>query len=181
MSLRTALAPLPAAKLVEELSIRIYEPPLSNARERLAETPDALRIPILILDFDTEVCMNGMLGFLENTTGLWLRETIDAFEKIGAQETAAILNEVQAILVRHDISPAKLRSDFADCQPYQISTFRELHGDLGTLPTEVEHAADKLYLNAEPGTGEPVWSLLASFVERNRAGLFGEIDALADE
>lgn len=33
--------------------------------------------------------MSGILGFLENSTGQWLSETIEAFDLISANETAA--------------------------------------------------------------------------------------------
>jgi hypothetical protein len=65
MSLRSELEALSPAKLVEALSIRIYEPPLCMARDRLRENAEPLRVPILVLDFDTEVCVNGMLGMCD--------------------------------------------------------------------------------------------------------------------
>jgi hypothetical protein len=45
-------------------------------------------VVVLVLDSDTEVNMQGMLGFLENSTGLFLAEAIGAFDRIGAQATA---------------------------------------------------------------------------------------------
>jgi hypothetical protein len=181
MSLRSELKSLSPAKLVEALSIRIYEPPLSTARDRLREVAEPLRVPILVLDFDTEVCMNGMLGFLENSTGLFLPETIEAFDRIGASETASILRAIEKTLEKHGVSPARLRADFAGTQEHQITTFRELHGDLGTMPNEVEEDARRLYLYGKPGTGEQVWSLLEAFVEQNRTACLAEIARLAGE
>jgi hypothetical protein len=90
MSLRTELETLSPAELIEALSIRIFQPPLSSARDRLHDISEALRVPILVLDFDTELSMNGILGFLENSTGGLFPETIDAFEKIGASETVSV-------------------------------------------------------------------------------------------
>jgi len=181
MSLRAELEGLSPAKLIETLSIRIYESPLCTARDRLREIAEPLRVPILVLDFDTEVCMNGMLGFLENSAGLFFPETIDAFEKIGASETVLILRAIEKTLERHRVTPARLRADFAGTQPYQITTFGALHGDLGTMPTEVEEDARQLYLYGEPGTREPVWSLLEAFVETNRANCLTEIARVAGE
>src|SRR5262245_26902696 len=155
MSLRTELEALPSSKLIEALSIRIYEPPLSIARDQLGEVAEALRIPILVLDFDTEVTMNGILGFLENSTGLFLRETIDAFDKIGASGTASILRAIEKTLEKHGVTPAKLRADFDGTDQYQITTFRELHGDLGTMPSEIEEDAGWLYLYGKADKGEP--------------------------
>ena len=95
MSLRSELEALSPSDLIEALSICIYEPPLSAVRSRLREVAEALRVPILILDFDTELNMNGMLGFLENSTGLYFTETIEAFEKVGATETVSILRAIE--------------------------------------------------------------------------------------
>jgi hypothetical protein len=160
MSLRSELEGLSAAKLIEALSIRIYEPPLCTARHGLREIAEPLRVPILVLDFDTEVCINGMLGFLENSTGLYFPETIEAFDKIGASETVSVLRAIEETLCRHGVTPSRLRAYFAGTQEYQITTFRQLHGDLGTMPNEVEEDARRLYLYGEPGTCEPVCSVL---------------------
>jgi hypothetical protein len=181
MNLRSELGELSSAKLIEALSIRIYEPPLSTARDRLREISEALRVPILVLDFDTELNMNGMLGFLENSTGLYFAETIEAFDRIGASETVLILRAIEKTLERHDVTPSRLRADFAGAQEYQITTFRALHGDLGTMPQEVEKDAKRLYLYGKPGAGEAVWPMLEAFVERNRAQLLAEIASLAGE
>ncbi len=181
MSLRSKLETLSPSKLISELSIRIYEPPLSAVRKHLREVAEALRVPILVLDFDTELNMNGMLGFLENSTGLYFAETIEAFDKIGASETVSILHAIEKTLERHGVTPSAFRSDFAGTQQYQITTFRELHGDLGTMPSEVEEDAERLYVNAKAGSGEPVWSLLEAFVEKNRAGFLVEIERVAGE
>jgi hypothetical protein len=181
MGLLSELEELSPAKLIEALSIRIYEPPLSTARDRLHEIAEALRVPILILDFDTELNMNGMLGFLENSTGLYFAETIEAFDKIGASETVSILREIEKTLEKHGVTPTKLRADFAGTQEYQITTFRDLHVDLGTLPNEVEEDAERLYVYGKVGASEPVWSLLEVFVEENRPALFAEIGRVAGE
>jgi hypothetical protein len=181
MSLRLELEALSPAKLIEALSIRIYEPPLSTARDRLREIAEPLRFAILVLDFDTELNMQGMLGFLENSTGLYFPETIEAFDKIGASETTLILRAIERTLERHGITLSGLRTEFAGTQEYKVTTFRELHGDLGTITTEIEEVARRLYVYGEPGTGEAVWSLLEAFVEKNRDGFLAEIARIAGE
>ena len=180
MSLRSELEALPPSKLIEALSIRIYEPPLSTARDRLREIAEPLRVPILVLDFDTELNMNGMLGFLENSTGLYFPETIEAFDKVGASETVSILRAIERTLERHGVTPSGLRADFAGTEEYQITTFRELHGDLGTITNDVEEDARR-HLYGKAGTGEPVWSLLEAFVEKNRPEFFAAVARVAGE
>jgi hypothetical protein len=180
-SLRSELEPLSAAKLVEALSIHIYEPPLSTARDQLREVAEPLRVPILVLDFDTELCMNGMLGFLENSTGLYLSETIEAFDKIGATETAAVLRAIEKTLERHGVTPSGLREDFESTQQYEITSFQQLHGDLGTMTDEIEEDARRLYLYGESDLAEPIWSLLEAFVERHRTACLAEIARITGE
>jgi len=175
MTLLSELEELPPRELIETLSIRIYEPPLADARERILAVPSAFRVIVLVLDFDTEVSMDGMLGFLENSTGLYLAETIEAFDRIGARETMEVLRKIEAILERHGVSPAQLRADFEGTTLYQITTFNDLHKGLGSLPKEVNREAERLYVYAEPGFGEDVWGLLDAFVEANRETVLAEI------
>lgn len=176
MSLLKELEALSPTELIVQLSIRIYEPPLCTARDRLREIDESLRVAILILDFDTELNMNGMLGFLENSSGLYFPETIEAFDKIGATETVSILRAIERTMERHGMTPARLRADFEGTQAYQITSFRELHGDLGTFPSEVEEDAKRLYLHGETESSEAISSLLADFVEKNRMKFFAEIE-----
>jgi hypothetical protein len=181
MGLRTELERLQPREMIEALSIRIYEPPLSSARNRLRNLSEPLRVVILILDFDTEVTMNGMLGFLENSTGLFFAETIDDFKKIGSLETAEVLRCITGTLHKHGVTPSTLRSDFVGTELYQITNFRELHGDLGSLPDEIERDAQRLYLYGKPDSSELVWSLLEKFVEQNREAILAEIGQIASD
>ncbi len=175
MSLRADFDSLSSAKLIEALSIQIYQPPLCSARERLREIAEPLRVPILILDFDTEVTMQGILGFLENSTGLFFAETIEAFEKIGALKTVSVLRAIGDTLKKHGVTTDQLRADFFGTEQYQITSFSKLHGDLGTLPDEIEDNARRLYLHGQPDTAEAVWQLLEAFVENHRVECFDEI------
>jgi hypothetical protein len=137
-------------------------------------------VVILVLDFDTEVNMQGMLGFLENSTGLYLAETIEAFHRIGAQATADILQNIQGILETHGVSTSQLRSDFDGTTLYQITSFNELHGDLGSLPEVVERDGERLYVYGQPGCGEEVWRFLDAFVDANRYSVLAEVARVGD-
>lgn len=175
MTLRSELEELTSRELIETLSTRIYDPPLSEARERILAVPSALRVVLLVLDFDTEVNMQGMLGFLENSTGLSLAETIDAFHRIGALATTDTLRNIHRILETHGVSKSQFRSDFDGTTLYKITNFNDLHGDLGSLLEEVEREAERLYVYSEPGCGEDVWALLDTFVDANRLGVLAEV------
>ncbi|ADG69745.1 hypothetical protein Plim_3934 [Planctopirus limnophila DSM 3776] len=171
---------LTSRELIERLSTRIYEPAFCKARDQIFAVPSSLRVVILVLDFDTEVNMQGMLGFLENSTGRYISETIESFHQIGAHATAKVLQNIHGILETHGISTSQLRSDFDRTTLYQVTSFNELHGDLGSLPKEVERESQRLYVYAESGCSEDVWSLLDSFVDANRPGILAELARVSD-
>jgi len=49
-----------AAEMLDNLARQIYKPHLLKPREDLRSIPEVLRIPILIIDFDIEVHINGI-------------------------------------------------------------------------------------------------------------------------
>lgn len=154
--------------LLAELSTRIYRPPLSLLQERLPELPVALRIPMLIVAFDTELHMSGIHGFLENNAGYYLSETIEALAAIGAQATAGTMGRIRAILVRHGI-------DVADRQGIQNFHWDRWE-DSDSLRAEIGAEADNLtYAHARPYEREDVLGLLQRYVEENRAALLHAI------
>jgi hypothetical protein len=166
---------LSAEELVQALSVGLYEPPLNRLRETLASQPEVLRVLTLVLDFDTEVSMSGILGYLENSTGRWLSETIEAFALIGARETADILRRVQAAMNRHGTTPATLRSDVDAGTLHGVVSFGELHGlKSEDMSREVTEIAGDLYVG-DPDAQEEPWQLLYAYVEPRRLEL---LDAL---
>ena len=66
--------------ILSDLSIKIYESPLSEVRSsgRIADVTDPVNVLMLLIDFQTEVEMNGILDFLGNSSGLYARETAEA-------------------------------------------------------------------------------------------------------
>jgi hypothetical protein len=91
-----------ASALLVDLSVQVYSPAWSRSRLRLGEWPAAVRTVVLVLDYETEVQMEGLLGFLENSTSRFLPETIDALQAIGAARTAEALREIRDELTRGD-------------------------------------------------------------------------------
>ena len=156
--------------ILSELSVGVYESPLVELRDAIPDLPDAIRVPMLIIDFDTEVTMNSILGFLENSTGLYLRETIEAFTIVGAADTAGVLSHIARIMDTHGVTAQRLRDDLNRLEEFTLSTFREVHGESVVPMTEaVCEAAEGLYLYSEPG--EAVFNLLERFVQGHRSEL----------
>jgi len=171
------LRPLDASSILNELAIRIYEAPLTSLREELPDLAEALRVPILVIDFDTELMMNGILGFLENSTGLYLQETTEAFDRIGAIQTSGTLRRISAIMVEHGVTPAQLHDDLAEGELYEITSFLESHGDeIEPMANALCEEAQRLYVNSE-GSGEPAMLLLQDFISQNKNELLQALEA----
>jgi hypothetical protein len=153
-------------EILDSLALRIYAPPVATLRDDLRSIPAVLRIPILIIDLDTEVLINGMLGFLENSTGLYLAETIEALETISAHNAAGTLRTIQQIMADYGVTVERLRRDFDGAQLYEITSFLEMHGDeLSPMAEQIEREARKLDLY-DPE--EPVFDLLNAYLQGRR-------------
>ncbi len=166
--------------ILDNLAIHIYEPPFSKLREDLRSVPEVFRIPVLIIDFDTEVCMNSILGFLENSTGFYLIDTIAAMEVIGAHGTAATLRSIQRIMAEFGVTHERLRGDLARMQEWQITTFAESHGEeLSQMADLVSQEAKKLYIydRMHDREGEDVFVLLSAYIEQRRDELVALLEA----
>lgn len=161
--------------LIQALSISLYEPPLNRLHETLSSQPEVVRVLTLVLDFDTEVSMNGILGFLENSTGQWLGETIEAFDLIEANGTASVLRRIYEAMNRHGITSSALRAEVNTATPYTVMSFSELHGAKSEdISREVTQIARELYVG-NPAASEDPWSLLCEYVTLRRQYL---LDAL---
>jgi hypothetical protein len=171
------LADQDPTEVLNQLVLNSYEAPLSTLRDQLRHLPEALQTVILVSDFDTELNMNGVLGFLENSTGLYLPDTIEAFLRIGAPRTAGTLARIQGILSQHGVTTSRLREDLSSLEQYQITTFLDSHGH------ETESMADAVCLEAEHfyinsgGDDEAVGDLLVEYVANNKSQL---LQALRD-
>ncbi len=63
-----ALAPTSIDALLSALSVAMFQPPLAGMRDQVAPGT-ALATALLVIDYRTEMEMNGLSGFLENETG----------------------------------------------------------------------------------------------------------------
>lgn len=171
---------MPVDAILDHLAVQIYEPLLSKLREALRLVLEVLRIPILIIDFETEVQMNGILGFLENSTGLYVPDTIDALETIAAHETANTLRAIQRIMSEHGVTVERLRSGLDQLREFQITTFRERHGEeLSQMAELIGRQARKLYVYDRGA--EPVFDLLSGYLDHRRDEFLASLDACSGQ
>jgi len=82
-------------EVIDIVGMHIFKPPFNHLLEDLATIPEVVRVTTLILEFDVELILNGMFGYLENLTGHHFQEAIEAFRSIRAVETVRILEDIQ--------------------------------------------------------------------------------------
>ncbi len=95
-----------------------------------------------IIDFDAELTMNGILGFLENSSGRYLSETVAALQLIGAAKDAALLKEIEKQVEKINVETK------IELNPYQVTSFEDRHSINEEALKKIEELADRLYLNS---------------------------------
>src|SRR4051812_35052305 len=113
--------------ILNDIGLKAYKQPLSAIRHhpKWPSLTAPLHVALLLVDFDTEVSMNGLLGFLENSTGAYLDQTIEAFRIVGATQRSQTLCRVREVMSRHSVSHLHLREPHCHTKGYQITSFRE--------------------------------------------------------
>jgi hypothetical protein len=165
--------------ILNDIGLKAYRRPLSTIRD-LPGWPslsDPLHVGILLVDFDTEVNMNGLLGFLENSTGAYLDQTIDAFRMLGAVRTADVLCRVREAMTRHAVSHERLREPHRHTTEYQITSFAELHGSsLDGFADEIGRLEDLLYVHDR--SQQSPFPLLEAYLEKHVTTIQSEIQRM---
>lgn len=153
-------------ELLDKISELIYEDPLAQIRAtgRIANTKIPLHCVMLVIDFDTERMMNGIIDYFGNSTGLYVDETIIALEKIGAKETSKKLSQISAIAKDNGIDYNSIQIDqtkfiraSGDKVPKVIS-WNELHGD------KLENALDEMCGIDETIEESEMYTALENFI-----------------
>ena len=120
--------------LCEKLSLEMWK---SCKMEQWSEWVDFIQVAYFIMAFDTELTMEGIFTFLENSIGHYAPQIIWAFREIGDDNDANILE-------------------------YEITSFNEDHELREEIVERITELAGKLYLK----TGFDIWKLLFDFVDR---------------
>lgn len=119
------------ADLLTEFSIKIYEPPLCKMRDdgRICEPSNPVAVLMLVVDFETEVSMNGINNFIGNSSGLFGNETVAALKTIGAQTQATLLERILRVAENAGMTHDAIQRERSGVGEYAITSFKELHGD----------------------------------------------------
>ncbi|MGV2805343.1 hypothetical protein GNF85_17235 [Clostridium perfringens] len=100
-----------AEDIVGEVCTNLYKEEGSKVKEDFNSFPIWLQDIILLIEFDTELAMSGIVGFLENSTGLMLDETIDTLKRINAIDDYRVMNKIKEILKKNGIEIKVLREN----------------------------------------------------------------------
>ncbi|RSD28457.1 DMP19 family protein [Mesobacillus subterraneus] len=162
-------------EIVEIIAINLYNKENVNITDTdtFYKLPEIIRDIILIINFDTEVSMQGILGYLENTTGLYFKDTIHTFEKVQAVEDYQILANIEAVLEKYRITTSALRKNVNNQALHQITDFAKLHGhEYLKLAEEISVLADNLYVYH---TERNVFDFLNGYISRKRDSFIDEL------
>lgn len=157
--------------IVENICLHLYEKENSIVREARVfdNLPIVIRDIILIIDFDTEMNMNGILGFLENPTGLFLDDTIAALERINANEDCTILKRIKGILLKNQLDSQKLRDNVNSLNQYEITNFIKTHGyKYESMANEIATEGKQFYLYKKD---RYIFDNLIKYVDVNKTAL----------
>ena len=143
------------SELCEKISLELW----NYERSEWLEFDDFIQTAVFLIDFDTELCMEGIFTCLENSIGHYLPYIIKAFRTIGDYKDAEILSEICRLA-----SPELIRGEFLSkgYNEYDISAFDSNHELSEEVLSEIERLESKLYLN----TGFDMWQLLYNYLDR---------------
>jgi hypothetical protein len=163
------LSSMTAEDIGGNISLNLYELRNSVIKEMdiFNNLPDIIKDTILIIDFDTELSMNGILGFLENSTGLFLTDTIKTLEKIEAYKDSEILENIQKIMLTYGINTKQLRDNVNAGNHYDITNFSKTHGDTD-MADKISEEAEGLYLYQDERN---IFTNLLKYIDINKSTL----------
>ncbi|MCM1507827.1 MAG: DMP19 family protein [Ruminococcus flavefaciens] len=143
------------AELCEKLSHELWD----YERSQWLEYDDFIQTAMFLIDFDTELVMEGIFTCFENSTGHYVPHIIKAFRTIGDHKDAEILSEICRL-----ISPNLMRAEFLSkgYSEYYILTFSDDNELSEEVMDEIERLESQLYLN----TGLDMWQLLYDYLDR---------------
>jgi hypothetical protein len=169
-----------AEDYMNHAALTIYRPGTLLLREPqvLSKLPLLVRDLVLLIDLDTELSMNGILGFLENSSSRFINETIELLERIQADADARVLQEIKSILEAAMHSTDRLHQDLQQLQEYQISSFMQTHDIDEADVDQIEQAAEGLYLHRKEAN---IFENLEAYIERNKVQLVEEVKTFLAE
>lgn len=166
-----------ADELINYVCSNMYNDENNNLRDEaiFPKLPRLLLDIILLVDFDTELSMNGVTGFLENSSGKYINETIEVLERIGAYKDAEALKTIKNILKDNNLNTKLLNEDVQRLNQYEVSNFMQIHQitDMKIID-QIESISEKFYLYQEEE--ENIFDKLINYIETNKQELIRELN-----
>ena len=130
----------------------------SNYYDQWLKCADFIQTASFLIAFDTELTMEGIFAFLENSIGHYAPNIIQAFRIIGDKNDADILEKICQIA-----PPDIMRGEFLSetQQEYDITTFNDDHELNEEAEARIEELNKQLYLHS----GIDIWSLLFTYLD----------------
>jgi hypothetical protein len=134
-----------ASEILSDLAIQIYSPPLSKIREsgKISDLNSPISVLMLVIDFETEVSMNGIVDFIGNSTGRYASETVQALKVLrcndAAMKLADLLETANAAGMTHDA----IQRERQGVAPYTVTSFRKLHGEKWSHACAILHEIER--------------------------------------
>jgi hypothetical protein len=88
----------------------------------MSDLTNPVSVLMLVSDFRTEGEMQGILGFLHNSTGRYAHETVRALEVIGCPTEAGKLREILTVAEGAGATWEALQAQNAEVEQYEIVT-----------------------------------------------------------
>lgn len=147
-------------EICEKLAVELW----GNDYEQWLECADFIQVASFLIAFDTELVMQGIFTFLENSIGHYAPNIIQAFRAIGDNHDADILEEICRLA-----PPDVMRGEFLSSshQEYEITIFDEDHEMKEEVEERIEELDRQLYLTS----GFDIWKLLYKYVDEQIAKL----------
>ena len=165
------------ADVLDQFSVQINELPLSEIRndDRIRDSNNPIAIVMLVLDYLTEVEMNGILNFFGNSTGRYPDETVAALEAIGCNREAKILGEMTELARAAGLNYEHFQREAAGLQEFEITNRAELYGTKWTDTAST--AAKSLDEMAAQIDHQELAQKIEAFVERHLTHFMAALDA----
>ncbi len=166
------------ADALDQFSVQIYGLPLSEIRndDRIRDITNPIAIIMLLLDYLTEVEMNGILNFFGNSTGRYPDETVAALEAIGCNREAKILGEMTERARAAGLDYENCQRQAAGLQEFEITNRAELYGTKWTgAASTAARALDEMAAQIDH---QELTQKMEAFVEQHLVHFTAALDAI---
>lgn len=141
-------------ELCEKLATKLWE----STYDEWLKCADFIQTASFLIAFDTELTMEGIFTFLENSIGHYAPNIIQAFRAIGDSRDADTLEEICRLA-----PPDIMRGEFLSgaYQEYDIAVFDDNHELKEEVEERIEELDKQLYLHS----GFDIWELLFKYLD----------------